>query len=64
MTPCPKCGSRTMVIDARVREAGFPRRRRSCPKCHYGFATVEIPLAKIDDRIEELLHWIAGGAEE
>lgn len=30
--PCPKCGTQTLVIEARSRESGFIFRRRRCPE--------------------------------
>lgn len=48
---CPECGCRTDVYDSRLNTRGLVRRRRSCPKCGFRFATIEVmneyqPLGK------------------
>jgi transcriptional repressor NrdR len=41
MFPCPKCKSKTDVIDSRINPEKKIRRRRKCEKCGYRFSTVE-----------------------
>lgn len=49
--PCPKCGTRTRIVDARTAQddlgqARF-RRRRLCPECNHRFTTFEVSMDDI-----------------
>ncbi len=41
---CPKCKSKTKVIDSRLQSNQIVRRRRECPECNYRFTTWESPM--------------------
>lgn len=48
---CPRCGSRSAVIDTRRFPNGFLRRRRKCivAECGARWTTAEIPQIKLKD---------------
>ena len=51
---CPKCMSRSRVIDSR-RQGGRVYRRRQCKGCGGRFSTVEIDLQELNDRSRMLV---------
>lgn len=46
---CLDCGSKTVVIDSRVRPHGAIWRKRKCTKCGYSFSTLEIEESMFND---------------
>jgi len=44
--PCPKCKSKTIVVDSRINPVNQTRRRRQCTKCKHRFSTTEIVKVK------------------
>ncbi len=41
---CPKCKSKTKVIDSRLQSNQIVRRRRECPRCNYRLTTWKSPM--------------------
>lgn len=67
--PCPRCGSRSEVMDSRARVGGW-RRRRRCTSCRHRFSTIELVYTndltaalafkrRVVPKLEELMRWIA-----
>lgn len=51
---CPKCKTDTgQVIDSRLDENGWVRRRRQCPVCGRRWSSVEVPAEWIERKLKE-----------
>lgn len=56
---CPKCNSKTYVIDTRViGKTGEVRRRKSCLICGYRYSTREILYDYQEPEVDRLKHEI------
>lgn len=46
---CPRCGhGESTVVDTRLTEEGWRRRRRSCLSCEARWSTLEVPVDVVD----------------
>lgn len=50
---CPKCESKTKVMDSRLIEFNRVRRRRRCKECGYRFSTLEVNIEDVIKEVEE-----------
>ena len=48
---CPKCNERTFtVLESKLTQKGYRRRRKHCINCGYRMTTIEMPLEELSDR--------------
>ena len=48
---CPKCGERTFtVLESKLTQKGYRRRRKHCTACGHRLTTIEMPLEDLSNR--------------